>query len=301
MELVSEYSAVSGFSLARTAGIGMRFDADVGFKPDEGECYIMCMRGDRILMPYFADLGWFTGLWYSPTNTLFFSEISDTVFVWPNFPDGAVASHKLPGTLMGVWGLHDSYVIAWGDRRQATDSVMYRWDGVRWSEMPAPSVNCVISLHGIREDLIYAVGINGYLARWDGQRWQEVPSGTSSVLSSVHVVSDDEMYACGPGGKLLQGSVHGWTELLSGPEMFSVAKWHGEVWIAAKAAGLMKLVNDKLVSVKPNVDALMLDAREDLVISTKTRFVVTSDGAAFSAVGKGFLERNLASKPPAWR
>ena len=127
----------------------------------------------------------------------------------------------VPGTLAGVWGLHDECVFTWGLRGGA--NVLYRFDGRTWNELPAPGE--ILAMHGVAPDLVYAVGRDGLVARWDGRHWTKVVTPGLGVLTDVFVVDEDEMYAVGSGGQLLQGSIHGWAEVLNGWPLFSVEKW----------------------------------------------------------------------------
>jgi hypothetical protein len=156
-------------------------------------------------------------------------------------------------------------------------------------------------MHGVAPDLVYAVGREGLVARWDGRKWTKVVTPGRGVLTDVHVVGEDEMYAVGSGGQLLQGSIHGWAEVLnaSGP-LFGIAKWKGEVWVAAEEQGVMKLAAPKLVSMKPNIKATGLDARGDLLVSSPAAVAGTADGIAY--VGTTAEKAGeLISVPAAWR
>lgn len=114
---------------------------------------------------------------------------------------------------------------------------MYLYDGRRWREIDAPGH--VGAVRGIRDDLIYAVGLQGLIARWNGSAFRVVHNPSDGNLCDVFVASDDEMYACGQDGHLMQGTVHGWEQLLLyDGSLHCVAKWGETVWVGAGAERL---------------------------------------------------------------
>ena len=128
-----------------------------------------------------------------------------------------------------------------------------------------------------------------------------IVSPARGVLSAVFVASEDEMYAVGPSKQLLQGSTRGWTEVLEGPgPLFGVAKWNGDLWVGGAEHGLMQLDGTKLVTVKPNIKAEMLDARGSLLISSPLAIAGTSDGAAYTGVQMPVLARIVEKNKPQW-
>jgi hypothetical protein len=119
----------------------------------------------------------------------------------------------------------------------------------------------------------------------------------------VFVVSEDEMYACGEGKSLLSGSVKGWSEvLIHDMALRAVAKWKGDVWVGAGGdLGLCKLEGRQLVYVKPNIKALCLDARENLLATASGLIADTTDGAKFSGRRIELFEDAMATTPPEWK
>jgi hypothetical protein len=279
--------------------LAMRFNEKWGFKPDVGETWVGQMVDDETYMLY-GGLGWFTGLWRSPTGKVFVSAADDEIHMNPD-PEPRAAPWRveaLRGTLTGVWGLSDDLVFTWGVL--STGPVVYRYDGSAWSSVPPPPGE-IMRMHGCAPDLIYAVGSHGLIARFDGTGWTRLPSPTGAGLSDVFVASEDEMYAVGPGRQLLRGSVHGWTELMEGPApMFGVVRWNGEVWVGASEAGLMKLDGTELVVVKPNVKAEKLDARQELLVSSPQLVVSSADGIVFRGLPVAAVADMFADDEPAW-
>ncbi len=203
----------------------------------------------------------------------------------------------VPGTLTGIWGLDDECVFTWGVKGGV--GVLYRFDGRAWSEMPAPGE--IGAMHGIARDRVYAVGRDGFFARWDGSRWTNVETPERGPLMDVFVAGEDEMYAVGSGGQLLRGSTRGWDELLRGAApLWGVAKWKGEVWVAGEKRGILKLAGSTLVPVKPTLKATALDARGELLVSSRDVVAGTADGAAYFGINAARAAKTIAHVSAAW-
>jgi hypothetical protein len=275
----------------------LRFDARYGFKPGEGESWIMRGTGGK-LHKLHGGLSWYTGLWRSPAGRAYVSSADSAVLVNadPGVRTAPWKEHKVQGTLAGVWGLDDRFVLAWGIHRGK--GVMHRFDGTRWSPMESPGE--IYGVHGLSPDSVYAVGTKGLVARWDGGRWQKMPSPTRAVLSDVFVASESEIYAVGD-HVVLQGSEHGFTEVTEGPShMFGVAKWKGQVWVGAAEEGLLKLSRNKLAGTDADVKAERIDARGELIVSSPEAIAFSSDGKEFKRLKVGAVAELLERQKPAW-
>lgn len=306
LKIESFYYSVSGLTLDACSFLGQRYDAERGFKPHEGECWVIGFRsqpgGNRQSKSFLGTTGWLTRLWRSPEGAVFVTTLADaTVFHHPDIdgdPDRRFDSTKLGVPLNGVWGLGRDFVLAWGATFEGTQHV-FRYDGGSWKEIPAPDFE-VRAMHGLAADFVYAVGVGGGVARWDGHAWKRFPVPTKEVLNSVFVAGEDEFYATGGSGSLLEGSAHGWGRIAEGPvqgmPLLGVAKWKEELWVAAGQFGLFKRVGtqNKIECIKPNLWAVDLDARQNLLISCKDIIATSVDGKAFAANGREFLLRARA-------
>jgi hypothetical protein len=299
MKLAHIAGHASGASLQACHFLLLRFDEKYGFKPDAAESWIYQKVGD-VTSALRGQLGWYTGLWRSPGGRAYVS-VSNGEILFNRDPTPRAApweSQRVPATLGGIWGLDEASIFTWGLRGSAP--VVFRFDGTAWKELPGPPGE-IVGMHGMTDKLVYAVGRDGLIARWDGKGWTKIVSPARGVLSDVFVASDDEIYAVGPNRQLLQGSARGWTEILEGPgPLFGVVKWRNEVWIGAAEHGLMKLAGTKLVSVKPNIKAEKLDARDALLISSPQMIAGSTDGATFMAVQMPILSKLIEKNKPAW-
>lgn len=290
-------SHASGLSRNDFHFLALRFDERYGFKPAEGESWILRYK-DGKLSSLRGGLTWYTGLWHSPAAHVYAACADSSVDVNPD-PGLRAApwqEHKVQGTMAGVWGLDDRFALAWGIHRGK--GVMYRFDGKKWSSIESPGE--IYGVHGLTPSLVYAVGVKSLIARWDGSRWNKIPSPTKAVLSGVFVADENEMYAVGD-GVVLQGSLHGWTTVAEGKShMFGVAKWKGEVFVGAAQEGLMKLVKNKLVPVDPELKAERIDARGELIVSSPDAIAASSDGKDFKKLRVKALEAVYKDRKPAW-
>jgi hypothetical protein len=306
--IATYYYSASGLTVDACAFLGQRYDEERGYKPFESECWVMGIRpgprDDVKVTFHFGSTGWLTRLWRSPGGAVFASSTTDSqVLYHPDLrgdPERKFESMKLGAPLNGVWGLEDDFVLAWGATFEGTRHV-FRFDGKKWKEMPAPDFE-VRAMHGLAPDFVYAVGVGGGVARWDGKAWKRFPTPTDEVLNSVFVAEENEVYATGGAGSLLEGSAHGWGRIAEGPvpgmPLLGVAKWKKGLWVAAGQFGLFKRVGtkNKLECVKPNLWAVDLDARKNLLISCKDFIVETTDGKAYMAFGRDFLLKHRAGK-----
>lgn len=205
---------------------------------------------------------------------------------------------RVDATVMGISGLDDENVFAWGMNRGAP--VAFRFDGAGFQSVDTPGF--IVAVRGSREDLLYAVGNRGLIARWDGKGFRAVESPVESTLKDLFVAGEDEMYACSVEGDLLVGTVHGWERLLEfDGELHCVAKWNGVVWIGAGKDGLFKLVDEALVLHKPRVLAQRFDARGALLVTAPNAIVESRDGEDFQGALLTTFEGLTTREPPPWR
>src|SRR5690606_34080069 len=124
-------------------------------------------------------------------------------------PDGDYTRVGVRATLLGMFGLDDDNVYAWGVR--GADPIMLRrTPDADWDEMPSPTLK-VFAMDGEAPDRLVAVGMRGSISLFDGRQWVAQASPAAGALGSVHWVSEDEIYACGTGEPhIIEGSVHGW-------------------------------------------------------------------------------------------
>ncbi len=297
-----EFTHASGPSHVDCHALGVRYDTRIGLQRDASETYLLQIEGTRAHVLWRVP-GFILGLWRSPSGHVFVADPTRGVLM--NLDPARGTSpwrvDALPGVTLGVWGLDDDFVLAWGLAPRPGEFVMHRWDGARWSELPSPGH--VLAVHGVERDRLYAVGNHGLIARWDGARWSRVPSPTRAVLSAVHVVSDDEMYAAGAGMTLLEGSTHGWATVLTTDEMLPCVAKRGEaVYVGAALSGLMRLDRDALVPVKPKLMPLGFDARPEtgLLIACPNVIAHTVDGVEFNGTWVDTFAALAADDPTPW-
>lgn len=173
------FREVSGTRVDDCVLLADRWDDSFGWSQDMAESWIVQSRGGQLHL-LLGQVGWITGVWRSPGGNVYATEnrvqgsqllisgSTDPIAPqWQRFP--------APTGMNGIWGLDDQHIFAWGGRH-GQDCVL-RWNGRQWSPMPSPGE--VVGMHGLRPDLIYAVGHGGLIARWDGGRWTQNKSPTA--------------------------------------------------------------------------------------------------------------------------
>jgi len=277
MKAKHDLGRASGKSLEDCHVLCYRRDARRSFSPYEDESYVIQVAGD-VPVCIFGGQGWLTGLWRSPTGRVYLSASTSGAFVSKD--SGSVAAGVFDnypiGGCAGIWGLDDSFAVAWGGGFKNPPH-MHRWDGGTWQPMPPPPA-VVVDVHGVAPDLLYAVGMDGLIARWDGKAWTRVPSSVTWTISGIHVAGPDEMYAVGHGAGVLVGSAYGWSEVLRarGP-VTCVSKYQEDVYVGATFEGL----SVTLVPLRPDLQASGFDARSGLLVSSPTDVAFSTDGNAF--------------------
>lgn len=301
------YLSASGASYEDAVFIGQRYDAERGFKPREGESWLLrneAAEGGVRTSLHIPSSTWYEAVWRSPSGQVFLADaVNRAIYRCARLTatdGGTWSDDRLPAAIHGVWGLDDRTVFAWGGNREGFP--MFRWNGVAWSEMTAPGFE-VFALHGVAESCLWAVGDAGQCAFWDGGRWFSYPTPTREVLNAVFVRDRDHVYATGAQGSLLEGATHGWLKICDGPvpglPLHAVAWWGDALWVGARQWGLLRRVgrSNALEVVKPKLWATSLDAREQLLITTPRAVVSTSDGEGYLGAGVGALDDFTEGRP----
>lgn len=296
IEYEMAYYAPSGFD-RRFSFLGMRYDVASGFRSSYGETFVASAEphptqtftfGTHYMLP-----GWFTGLWRSEAERVWVCESRGRVFAFADPKCSSHVLHQLDAALFGIHGWSDAQLITWGDRGGAP--LMFAWDGTAWSAMPDPPF-CVLSAHGSGPGDFWIAGNHGGLARWDGATWRVVKTDTDETLVSAFAVAPASVVACGNCGTVFQGSDKGLQAIGAIPnaqvgDVTAVALWRGQLWVAANRLGLWRRVGttSRFECVKPNIEAVGMDARKDLVLACRRVVVHTEDGEKWMGTGRDVL------------
>jgi hypothetical protein len=242
---VYAYDSAVGPDLHGGCFLGLRYLKEHGIKPEWCESWVMRSRpppapGKQVIKCSYGVGGWLTGLWRSPRNHLYATELYGRIHVCRDMETMGIASNwegfDYKNVMMqGVWGLSDDCVFVWC-MIKTKPNVLF-WNGSKWTELPPPPGK-IVWMHGSSPDNVYAVGYRGLVARWDGGSWTKIPLPTQENFTGVFVAGSDEMYAVGSGEVLWEGSASGWGKVADGPgPLFGVAEFAGEVWVGARSSG----------------------------------------------------------------
>lgn len=291
------FGQVSGYALDAFHAVASRWrkGEQLDFRTGESHVYEVDSTGGYTEVPR---PGVYASLWRSESGQVFVAHKDGALFTRDT--NGSWSQFSVRASLLGVWGLDDEHVWAWGLRGKSP--VMYQSsDRETWVEIASPP-EMVFNLAGDRPDRLLAVGMKGMIALWDGSRWRSQASPVTGALSSIHWVSEDEIYACGTGTAfVLEGSVHGWSR--RGPfelPLHCVAKHSGKLWVGCGAGGLQSLPGDRdeLELVKAKIQPWHFDPRGELLISCRDMIAATKDGASFKAVPIVGYETITANQAP---
>jgi hypothetical protein len=246
--------------------------------------------------------GLIRSLWVSPSGRIYTAGAGDQgpgVYVEETGDPYASRWVKtpLPMVYSGVFGLDDDFVFAWGGTPDETHLSFF--DGASWHVLESPG--WIQAMHGVRRDLLYAVGYDGMAAWWDGAKWNRQATTTAGIISSVYVVSEDEVYATGPCRRILAGSIYGWTARLavSWP-VFDLTKWTDGVFVAAGGIGLAKVDGNSIDVVRRDVKADRVIAGDSLLVVTENALSETSDLTTFTAIPIEDMAAFMDQVRPPW-
>jgi hypothetical protein len=301
MELVARFSAVSGLSDSDCVFVCHRFDEEAGFTPSECDSWVFWGDEDSLHLR-FGGPRWITGIWYSDTRTAYIPDSKGKLTILRDVPNATSDAHAksatLDAALMGVWGLSDELVVAWGDN--GDEGRMFVWNGKKWGDLPSPAKG-VYDVKGLGPKDLVAVGEGGLIATWNGSRWTRVEPLVETPIAAVAVVSPDEMYAVA-GRRLLEGSRHGWAVALEAQhDLFGVAKFKDELWVGGGEEGLFKRKGKKLQCVKDNIPAELIEARQVLLAAADHVVATSVDGKAFRGFRASAALEALEDQDPGWR
>lgn len=89
------------------------------------------------------------------------------------------------------------------------------WDGARFLDRSVGGPLPLLTVHGVAEDALYAVGGfgAGLILRWDGTTWKDESPSELPGLNGVHAVTKDEAWAAGFNGRLFHRQGGAWAEV----------------------------------------------------------------------------------------
>jgi hypothetical protein len=299
MEYQSRYSAASGLHARDLCFIGHRWEAGVKFSTRASESWVV-HNGPDGAQRIWGGAPWLTAVWYSPKQTAFVANARGSLYVLREVPEVPEPEDTdILVSFMGVWGIADDCVFAWGDK-QDQSGAMFRWNGAEWREMPAPSFS-VMSVHGLAPDFLYAGGYDGGLARFDGKAWQPIQVPTTETINQVFVAGEDEVYACAS-EIVLGGGRSAFEPAYKNEQLYftGVAKWKGDLWLAAGGSPHRRR-GGEVTQVEVPIAARSFEARENLIILADDLIGITANGEDYQAAGRNdWLLKDLRGEDPAW-
>jgi hypothetical protein len=318
IEVDVAYYSASGPSNGRCAFLAIRYDADTGYRPGDGESWI-CVNdyrdGGRGTLVTNGTAAWYTRLWSTLEGSVYVARHDGWVIRNRNIhaPDALSRweNDRIEGRILeGVFGIDDAAVFVWGHDPRARagrpfpESDVFRWDGQRWSPMPGPGFQ-ILAMHGTSATDLWVGGPRGAVARWDGGRWTQIQSRHDELINAIWAAAPDEVYATTTRGTILEGSASGMLPIATLPgaelqgDVSCVAKWKGELWVGSPRLGLHRRIGTTrdFEPVKPNIDCISMDARDELLLCGRNRIAGTPDGAKYKGFGADCVRDVRAPHP----
>ncbi len=309
----TEYSfdSVSGFGVERCVFLAYRRPAEHIVDPGRMESWLVrpsedaTVNGDRTIHMDLGLHGYATGAWLSPTGVTYVVTFDGALYVRAPGDDGAPGGwHRTDFgrdvELHGVWGIDDRDLYIWG--RDTWRPLMWHLGRGAITAMPAPPGRTTI-VRGVGPELLYAAGDGGFLARWDGSSWERMRLSLSRPVTGLCVADVDDLWITTDNGKLFEGTSHGWAlRLQLDAPLYDVGRWRGALWIAGGRRGLFRLVDrrDELEPVAPDVGAVAIETRGDLLVLADDCLTVSSDGSDFRITCRDVLLAEREAEAPSW-
>lgn len=185
-----------------------------------------------------------------------------------------------------------SHLYVCGFRRQ-----VYRLDQDRWRPLHRGIVAAAgerrygfLSIDGVSESDIYAVGRMGEIFHYDGTKWDAIDSPTSSDLNRVRCAPDSPVYACGDNGTLVYGGGNAWAvhnDAGMKENCWGVEVFDGRVYVA-HLKGLLEFDGEGwkpvVTGLTPEIAGYRLHANDGLLWSFGQDDLAFTDGTKWERV-----------------
>lgn len=153
--------------------------------------------------------------------------------------------------------------LAWIDGRfyaAGTSMQVFRRDGAnKWTDIsPSETLRKEFdqqnfeSIDGFGAHELYAAGEFGVVWRFDGTDWHPVQSQTNACFYAVLCTKGGQVYTAGQYGTVLRGRQDNFELLCSEPgiiDIWSVAEYHGDIYLAGFTALFILDVEDELTLI----------------------------------------------------
>jgi tRNA A-37 threonylcarbamoyl transferase component Bud32 len=151
-----------------------------------------------------------------------------------------------------MWGARpdDLWVVGKVYEGQAA---MLHYDGKRWQTRTSGTSQTLLTIFGLRADLIYAAGHQGTILRYDGKDWKAVTGvETTQKLNGLFGVSERDLWVVGHVGTALHYTGKGWSVVSTGTKRNLNSGWtsgNGEAWAAGDHGTLLRYDGRRFVPV----------------------------------------------------
>lgn len=219
---------------------------------------------------------WLTGLAMAGNGAVYACDADGTVH------DNATGAWRQrpvsPGkALRTIACLADGSVLTGG-----TGGVVYRSRDGQPFEALSPGLDTWINdFAGSSADSFVVAADGGVLVQWQGGQATRVPLATDATLNAAFLDGDRYLVA-GARGLLLRGTGDAWDDITStDADLFGIARYGREIWLAAGPGGVLRLNGDRLEQVRKTFVAHRIRGGERFVAFAGDNLIFRHDGVAW--------------------
>ena len=235
------------------------------------------------------------GVWSADTRTVFAVGSGGTILI---SRDGAETwrpmDSKTKADFTAVWGTSEQDVYAVGAR-----GAVAHYDGIRWEQVPLPTVDALLEVWGLDRDHVYIVGASAAFA-FDGTAWRSMPGASGSELWSVWGTRPNQLYASGQNGVILQWDGNLWRRMQTPTQyvLFGLVGFGADDVFAVGIRGTL-LHYDGIrwspVKIPSQADffAIAATSRNDIILVGNGGAVVSYNGTAWTQAPQTASSENL--------
>ncbi len=215
---------------------------------------------------------WVVSMWLSPTGT-FYAIDSRGELIANGKPGGFIT--KKP--LLRIWGLSSKQLFVIGRA-----GLVMRLDGKQWIDMSIKGAGIVYRIGGTALDRLFAATAKG-LYRWNGSTWRAVTLPKKVALRGLYVDKTDVLVAGEKGFCATVAEAGDAVTVIPGAGDFhAVARFGGEIYVGAGAAGILMARKGALVAAKSDIPARSLAASSKQLVVAGLNAMASFDGTTWT-------------------
>jgi hypothetical protein len=169
-----------------------------------------------------------------------------------------------------------------------TQGIVFQRMPAGWEAISPPLGNWISAIGGPSRTNLLAVGDAGLAWRFDGTTWTEVSFSTNVNLTGILWAKPDIFTVCGGRGTIFRGNGDEWASISTGADdLFKLAEYDGQTWIACGKVGVGRLVGDGLEIMRSTFAGFRIVASGRFLAAAGNNIVARFDGNEWKGFGYG--------------